>query len=305
MSPATAPQTSQQAPQKPAGTTPAPAVAGTKSAAQPPAAAATAPAQGVKVDATTQAAVEQKGGKLAGLKGMSAGALGTVKGVGKLPKRTLMILAVVVVAIVIVGIAAVALSGGEKKPSGGGGIDIAKLGDWSLDLAPITQYQDEGTATVPTSVTFDIADLLGENATGVYFITDIEAQLTWTDEPDQRWLGRTRVNGPDTFQLEINSTVNASAKSEMKANDASSKQGSIPLSMAVSAGEFTYIAIGNSTDMDYPVEVATGDITVVVYMYEAQNLYASGPAVLGLNDFGNEFTLTIKLKGKAYEPGAK
>jgi hypothetical protein len=301
MSPATAPQTSQQAPQKPAGTTPAPAVAGTKSAAQPPAAAATAPAQGVKVDATTQAAVEQKGGKLAGLKGMSAGALGKMKGVGKLPKRTLMILAVVVVAIVIVGIAAVALSGGEKKPSGGGGINIAKLEDWSAEMPAIAQNLAEGSATQPNSVTFDIGDLLGENATGLYFITDIEASLSWTDEPNQRWAGRTRINQPDNFQLEINSTVNASAKSEVKANDVSSKQGSIALSLTIS-GDYSYVVVGNLTDMNLPEEASKGDITVVVYLYEAEDLYASGPAAFKLNDLGNDFTLTIKVKGKAYNP---
>ncbi len=297
MSPATAPQQTSQAPPRPAGTTTAPAVAGVKSATPPP--AATAP--GVKVDAATQAAVEQKGGKLAGLKGMSAGALGKMKGVSKLPKKTLMIIGIIAI-VVVVAVVVVAVGGGDKKPSGGGGIDVAKLDDWSGDLDPITLNLVEGTPDVPNSVSFDLADLLAENATGVYFITNIEASLTWQDEADQRWMGRTRVNRPDSFQLEINTSVNASAKSEVKANDVSSKQGSVSLSFAVSGSEYTYIVAGNSTDLELPPEATMGAVTVVVYLYEAQDLYASGPAAFKLNDPGNDFTLTIKVRGKVYNP---
>jgi len=301
MSPATAPPQPQQASAKPAGTATAPAVAGTKST--PPPTAAAAPA--VKVDAATQAAVEKKGGKLAGLKGMSSGALGKMKGVGKLPKKTLMIIGLVVV-VVIAAVVVVAVSGGEKKPSGGGGIDIATLDDWSTELpVPPAQTLTEGDATTPNSVTFNIADLLGENATGIYFITNIEATLTWTDEPDRRWAGRTRVNQPDNFQLEINTTVNASAMSEVMGNDLNSKQGSISLGLAISSSDYTYVVVGNSTDMSLPPEASMGDVTVVVYLYEAEDMYASGPAAFKLNDTGNAFTLTISVKGKSYTPGSK
>jgi len=210
----------------------------------------------------------------------------------------------VIVIVVIGAVVVMAVSGGEKKPSGGGGIDIAKLDDWSQDIAPITQNLAEGTADIPNSVSFDIADLLGENATGIYFISDIEASLTWTDEPSRRWAGRTRINQPDHFQLEINTSVNASAISEVAANDVSSKQGSVSVSLSVS-GDYSYVVVGNKTGLELPPEATVGQVTVVVYLYEAEDLYASGPAAFKLNDLGNDFTLTIKVKGKSYTPGSK
>jgi hypothetical protein len=156
---------------------------------------------------------------------------------------------------------------------------------------------------VPNSVEFDLAELMGPEyaSNGTYFISEVTATLIWQDEPDQRQLGRMRYNEPDNFQLEINSSANASKRSEVVGNDPTTKAGKIgPITMSVSDGAYTYIVLGNSTGLQLPSVATTGNITIIVYLYEAEDLYAQGPAGLKWNDFGNDFTLSVSIKGKVY-----
>ncbi len=229
--------------------------------------------------------------------------MGKMRGVSKLPKKTLYILFGIIIVVIIAGVAGVAMMGGDETPSGGGGISMNDLRDWSLDVPSFTQNLQEGSATAPSSVEFDLADLMGPeySSNGTYFISEVTATLIWQDGPDERHAGRMRYNDPDNFQLEINSTANASEKSEVVGNDQQTKQGKIgPITMSVTDGAYTYIVMGNATGLKLPDVATTGNITVIVYLYEAEDLYADGPAALKWNDFGNDFTLSVSIKGKVY-----
>ena len=295
MSPATNPPPAPAAPAKPAAAGTAPATAPAKAPAAPgaaqPAAAATA--------AAPAAQGKKAGGKMADMfKKVGSSMGGKTKG---MPKKTRTIMIVVIVVVVAVAIAAVAMRGGSAAPKKVSTIDLATLKEWSVDLSPPEANLQEGSNTV-----FNIADLLGSNATGTYFISEVTATLTWKDEADARHLGRMRVNQPDVFKLEINSSLNASASSDPTGNDVNSKQGSIgPLKMTVSDSGYEYFVIGNSSALRLPDTVITSDITVMVTLINAGDWESPGFALLKWNDLGNNYTLKITVKGKVYEPEAK
>jgi hypothetical protein len=227
-------------------------------------------------------------------KKMGSSVGGKTKG---MPKKTRMIVIVVLVVVVAVAIAAVAMRGGSAAPKKASTINIADLKEWKQDLPPQTANLVEGSST-----TFNLADLVGSNAT--YFVSEVTVTLTWTDGPDERHLGRMRYNQPDVFQLDINSTMNASATSEPTGNDMTSKQGTIQLSMQISDSGYDYFVLGNSSAVRLPDTVTSSDITVMVTLVNAGDLETS-PAFLKWNDTNNDYTLTITVSGKVYEPEAK
>ena len=214
-----------------------------------------------------------------------------VPGLNKIP-RSLRIVAVIIVLILLVAIIAVAWPSGPAPSEKPTTIDPAKLEDFSDDLGPtdgqLTEYQD-------TSVPLD--QIMPAN--GSYLVDSIEATLTWTDEPDQTWAGRTRVNSPDSFQLVIDiGNGNFTVESDMTPNDAGSKQGSVSISLDMAATNFTYLVIGNASGDMLPDDVTDLPVVIHIYMGEAGDLYASGPALFKLNDTGNTFSLMVSVSGK-------
>jgi hypothetical protein len=252
-----------------------------------PAAAATA---------VSPAAKDKKaGGKMADMfKKVGSSVGGKTKG---MPKKVQMIILVVIVVVAAVTLAAVAMSGGSAGSKKASTINLAALKDLKMDLPA-----QKANLVETQSTTFNLADLLGTNAT--YFVSDITVTLTWTDGADERHFGRMRYNQPDVFQLEINSSMNASAKSEPTGNDMTSKQGTIQLSMQVSDSGYDYFVIGNTSALRLPDTVINSDITVMVTLVVAGDLETS-PAFLKWNDTNNDYTIKITVNGKVYEPEAK
>ena len=290
MSPATSPPPAPAAPARPAAAGTAPATAPAKApaapAAAPAAATATPAAQDKKAGAKMQDMFKKVGSSLGG------------KG-GGASKKTMYIILAVVIVLAAIGAAGLAMRGGSATPKKPSTVNLEDLQDWSTELKPPTANLAEGSST-----TFNIADMLGENATGTYFVSQVTATLTWTDGPDERHWGRMRYNQPDVFQLDINSSMNASAMSEQIGNDMTSKAGTIQLKMEVSISGYDYFVMGNSSALRLPETVISSDITVTVYMVNAGDLETS-PALFKWNDFGNDYTLKITVSGKVYEPSAK
>lgn len=231
-------------------------------------------------------------------KGMDKGgdSLGKVPGIKRIPKSLRVIAVLLIVVLIVLAGVAIAMSlGGDEDtgPKPPKTLNVDTLDDWSWSSGPI-----DGEMTENTDSTMDLETLTGFPTNATIFIDSITMTLEWTDEPDQRWMGRVRVNNPDSFAVEINTSLNLSSESAMTPNSEADKEGSVTTTLAVS-GDVGYIMFGNATGLKLPEDVVTSIINLVIYMGEAGNYYAEGPAAFGLHDYGNIYTLTVTCSGKS------
>jgi hypothetical protein len=202
-----------------------------------------------------------------------------VPGFNKLP-RTVRIIPILLIVIILFAVLVIAL-GGSDEPSDQGPnvIKPERLEDWSWTSEAIQGNLNEGAP--PAVILLD--DLVPAN--GTFFVDSISLTLDWEDEPD-------------TFQVEINASMNVSAISPETTNDAASDQGSIPLSLDVGSAGFSYIIMGNVSDVKLADDILVSSIEVLVYMIEAGDYHSPPPEFVFINDFGNAYTLTVTLAGK-------
>ncbi len=213
--------------------------------------------------------------------------------INKVPRSMRVLFVILIVVVLVVAIVAVGMMmGGDDSPNGGPKkIDPAKLEDFTWSSGPLT-----GSASEFQTVQMPFDSMLTANDT--ILVDSISMSLEWQDEPDQTWAGRLRVNSPDSFQLRIDiGSGNYTVESEMTPNDAGSKQGNVALSLDLASTNFTYIMVGNAS-MELPEGVFDLPIDLYIIMGEAGDLYATGPAAFKLNDFGNDYTLTVTVTGK-------
>ncbi len=208
----------------------------------------------------------------------------------KIP-RSARLLVVIIIAVVLIG--AIILIAG---PSGDGPIDtpdtvnIDKLEDWSWSSGSIQgDFVTEGGTG-----THAIASMIEGN--GTIFIERVDVTITWTDEADGSIGPRQKENQPDTFVLEINSTANVSAESAETSNAHGSSQ-TISMSLDIADSGYTYLVMGNTTDLKLGDDVTMGDINILVHMIIAGN-HSSPPELLLINDLGNDYTVEISASGK-------
>jgi hypothetical protein len=217
-----------------------------------------------------------------------------VPGINKIPRSMRLLFVIIIVVVLLAAIIGVAMMmGGDEKPGPStNNIDPAKLEDFTWSSGPTT-----GTASEFQAIQMSLDGMLEGN--GTVLVDGISLALEWQDEPDQTWAGRVRENSPDSFQLMIDiGTGNYTVESQMTPNDAGSKQGNVALALDMASTNFTYVAIGNTTGLDLPEGVFDLPIDIFVIMGEAGDLYASGPAAFKLNDFVNDYTLTVSVTGK-------
>lgn len=232
-------------------------------------------------------------------KGMEKGgdSLGKVPGIKRVPKSMRVFVVVLIVVLVVLAGVAIAFSlGGDEDtgPKPPKVLNVDALDDWSWSSGPIDGQMSEFSDT-----TMAMEDLEGFPTNGTIFISSITMMLEWQDEPDDRWAGRTRYNEADYFAVEVNSSLGVGAASELTGNDESSKQGSVSVTMNVEGDtSFAYLLLGNVTDLRLPDTIASASVDLIIHMDEAGDLYASGPAMFKLNDFGNAYTLTVTCTGK-------
>lgn len=216
-----------------------------------------------------------------------------VPGINKVPKSMRVLVVILIVVVLILAVSAIALMGGNgDKP----GPDIKKLDPAKMeDFSSSDPFPGSASEFSETTMTLDA--VVGENQT--ILVDTITMTLEWQDEPDQTWAGRVRENSPDSFQLRIDvGNGSYTVESEMTANDVGSKQGIVSLTMDMGLSNFTYVVVGNVTDADLPEDITDMGVNLVIIMGEAGDLYASGPAAIKLNDFGNDYTLTVSVTGK-------
>ncbi len=194
--------------------------------------------------------------------------------------------------------------GGGDGDDGDGGNDFESLDDFTWTSPAISDYLNEGTSSEPNTMPYNLEAMLSGESGGVILIEEVTATLTWQDEPDQRQLGRMRINHPDNFQIEIVVDGSPVVSSSITANDISSKQGTIdPIVMNASMLGFPYVAdVSWDGAYDLPEELGYVSIEVWVNLYEAEDLMADGPAALLWIDGGNNYTLEITVTGKIYVP---
>jgi hypothetical protein len=217
-----------------------------------------------------------------------------VPGINKIPRSMRLIVVIIIVVVLLVAVVGVAMmmGGKEQPPVNNNKIDPAKLEDFTWSSGPTT-----GSASEFQQIQMSLDGMLEGN--GTVLVSGISMFLEWQDEPDQTWAGRVRENSPDSFQLMIDiGTGNYTTESQMTPNDAGSKQGSVSLALDMASTNFTYVATGNTTGMDMPEGVFDLPIDLYIIMGEAGDLYASAPAAFKLNDFGNDYTLTVSVTGK-------
>ncbi|NIS19166.1 MAG: hypothetical protein GWN89_04285 [Thermoplasmata archaeon] len=202
---------------------------------------------------------------------------------------------VIIVVVILMSVSAVMfLSLLEKSLTDeGDGLNIAKLDDFTWSSGPVQGSASEFSETVLT-----LDSVMDHNQT--VLVDMIMMELEWQDEPDQTWAGRVRENSPDSFQLMMDLGEGYyQVGSEMTPNDAGSKQGSVTLALDVSMSNYTYVLVGaDPTGLDLPLNVTDMGVSLVIIMGEAGDLYATGPAMFKLNDFGNDYTLTVTVTGK-------
>ncbi len=215
--------------------------------------------------------------------------------INKVPRSMRVLFVILIVVVLVVAIVAVGmLMGGDDAPDGGPKkIDPAKLEDFTWSSGPLT-----GSASEFQTVQMPFDSMLTANDT--ILVDSISMSLEWQDEPDQTWAGRTRENSADSFQLRIDlGHGNYTVESEMTPNDEGSKQGSVSLTFNVGMTNYTYVLVGSDTEgLDLPANVTDMGVDLAVIMGEAGDLYASGPALFKLNDFGNDYMLTVTVAGK-------
>jgi hypothetical protein len=254
------------------------------------------PTQAVATDASVAAEAKPKRnpfafmGKASGSMGKAGDSLGKYPVIKKVP-RSMRLVVIILILVIIVAAIAVGLPKGDDTPDGPKVLVIDNLEDFSWTSSAIT-----GNLPEFSSFPFMLEDLMEAN--GTYFIDRLEATVTWTDEPDQRWGGRIRVNAPDHFAIEFVVGGNISSKSDFVGNDPDSKQGSVSHYLEMSSTNFTFVMMGNASGVEIPEDVLMGGIDVVVWLDEAEDLYASGPAAIKLNDVGNDYSLVITVSGK-------
>lgn len=217
-----------------------------------------------------------------------------VPGINKVPKSMRVLVVLLIVVVLILAVSAIALMGGNgDKPDP----DIKKLDPAKMEDLDWSSGPNAGTASEFSETTMTLDTLIGENQT--VLVDSITITLEWQDEPDQTWAGRVRENSPDSFQLRIDvGNGNYTVESEMTSNDVGSKTGSVSLTMDMGLSNFTYVVVGNVTDADLPEDITDMGVNLVIIMGEAGDFYASGPAAFKLNDFGNDYTLTVSVTGK-------
>jgi hypothetical protein len=210
----------------------------------------------------------------------------------KIPKSMRLIVVLLIVVVLIVAFVGIGMMGGDDKPPTPNGktINPAKLDDWSWPSGVLSQsLLNEGTTQ-----TFSIGGMLPAN--GTMLVDFIEVTITWQDEPDGSVGPRQKTNEPDTFQLEVNSSANVSGISQETSNSHGSSQ-SITLSVDVGASGFSYLALGNVSDVKLPPDVVVSDLNVMVHMIVAGDHHSS-PEIVYINDFGNDYSIEITLSGK-------
>jgi hypothetical protein len=181
--------------------------------------------------------------------------------------------------------------GDEPTDQGPPGIRPDRLDDWTWTADAITANLNEGESTF-----IRIDDLVPSN--GTFFVNTISVTLEWEDEPDQNLGPRMKTNEPDTFQVEIDASANVSTISAETANDPSSYQGSISLRLDVGSHGYNYIVMGNASDVKLGDDILVTQIEVLVHMIEAGDYHSPPPEFIFINDFGNDYTLTVSLSGK-------
>ena len=232
-------------------------------------------------------------GKAGGSLGKAGDSLGRVPVMKKVP-RSMRLIVIIIILIVVFAAIAVGLPKGKDTPDGPSTLVIENLEEFTWTSSAIT-----GNLNEYGSAPFNAEDFMEAN--GTYFIDRIEATVTWTDEPDQRWAGRTRENRPDHFAIEITAGMSNDTYSTISGfvgNDPSSKQGSVNHFLEMSSSNWTFVMIGNVSGIDLPDDLLMGGVFVVVWMDEAEDLYASGPGAFKLNDVGNDFSLVFTVSGK-------
>lgn len=203
--------------------------------------------------------------------------------------------AIIVVLLVMAAFSIAGMVGNGDEQSDPNILNPRKLDEYSDSGSPISDYLDEFTSYSTT-----LGDVMSRN--GTFLVGVVTLTLDWTDEPDSTELGRVRENQPDNFQLEVNVGGNETwtVQSAIVPNSRSSSGGSgqIMLDVNISSLVNGYVAVGNMSGKYIPDEVIYADsINIVVYLYEAEDKYASGPAALKWNDVGNDFSLSVSVSG--------
>lgn len=219
----------------------------------------------------------------------SGASMDKVPGVNKIP-RSARVLVLIIAVVLIVSIIAISWPSGEKPPELPDTVNVAKLEDWSWTSGSTQgEFLNEGT-----TLTQALSSMIEGN--GTIFIEMVEVTITWQDEPDGSIGPRQKENQPDTFQLEINSTINASAMSEEMSNTHGASQ-SISVFVDIADSGYSYLVIGNTTGIKLGDDVTPGEINIIVHMIVAGD-HTSSPQILIINDFGNDYTIEISVNGK-------
>jgi len=140
-------------------------------------------------------------------------------------------------------------------------------------------YADENTET---AISFAM------NISEGQYLKSVTATLTWQDEEDYQRILRTWENEPDSFGLNVSVAANPNDDTTSNLN------GSVPM---------TENAHGSSQTISVTVEVehqttdsmnGNGTWEIIVMCGECKDKYASGPAAVYYNDFGNDFDLVVE-----------
>jgi hypothetical protein len=124
----------------------------------------------------------------------------TIEEERKAPPWRAIIAGIVVLMVMVAAVGAVAWRGTEEGDGGDDQtLDISSL-DQYLETSTLDLYLDEGqvrTVNVLTEVVNMDLD------TSVVFLYNVQATITWTDEPDERMVVAQWENQPDTFSAEL------------------------------------------------------------------------------------------------------
>jgi hypothetical protein len=220
----------------------------------------------------------------------AGGSMDNVRGVNKIPRSARVIVLLVVFFLILAVILVAWPSGDNSTIPEPKTLDPAKLDDWSWSSGSTqADFVNEGGTG-----THALSSLIEGN--GTIFIERIDVTITWTDEPDGNIGPRQKENQPDTFKLEINSSFNVSAMSGEMSNAHGTSQ-TITLSADIADSGYTYLVMGNTTDLKLGDDVTMGDINIIVHMIIAGN-HSSPPELLLINDLGNDYTIEISATGK-------
>lgn len=113
------------------------------------------------------------------------------------------------------------------------------------------------------------------------YVKEVKVTVTWTDEPDTRYLLRTYENEPDTFSLSINAP-NASVS--RSASNVHGEQGMVEAELAFSLEEISEIISEEIHDYEFTVEIT---------MVEAGDSFTQG--LVGFTDTGNSYEYEMEI----------